>query len=233
MAGVDQWQKEHAKVIVSFLQYLNGTTDQFILKGGTALMMCYHLDRFSEDIDLDGFDPAMEPIIADYCNRQGFSYRIAKDTDTVKRYMLDYGAEGKPLKIEVSYRRRAIEPEECARINGILVYTIDGLCAMKVGAYQGRDRIRDLYDLAFICDRYWEQLTAATIAVARTAVAHKGIEQFDYLVKTQQDELVDTSKLADSFLRMYDKLGLLYDEKEQSVIEDYLDDDLERDGKKR
>ena len=45
----------HKKVIIDFLNYLNSQTDQFILKGGTALMLCYGLNRFSEDIDLDGF----------------------------------------------------------------------------------------------------------------------------------------------------------------------------------
>jgi predicted nucleotidyltransferase component of viral defense system len=39
--------------MVSYLLLLNKRTDQFILKGGTALARCYGLDRFSEDIDLD------------------------------------------------------------------------------------------------------------------------------------------------------------------------------------
>lgn len=48
------WRPEHGKTIYSFLEYLNKRSDNFILKGGTALLTCYELDRFSEDIDLDG-----------------------------------------------------------------------------------------------------------------------------------------------------------------------------------
>jgi|GEM_PF-6375597 len=36
-----EWQTEHAQVISSFLGYLNEHTNDFILKGGTALMTCY------------------------------------------------------------------------------------------------------------------------------------------------------------------------------------------------
>ena len=47
--------KMHRHVIKTFLTELNSCgNDRFILKGGTALMLCYGLDRFSEDIDLDG-----------------------------------------------------------------------------------------------------------------------------------------------------------------------------------
>lgn len=49
-----EWQTNHGNFIHAFLLLLNKQTDQFVLKGGTALSLCYGLDRFSEDIDLDG-----------------------------------------------------------------------------------------------------------------------------------------------------------------------------------
>lgn len=52
----------------------------------------------------------------------------------------------------------------------------------------------------------------------RNAIEFKGIEQFDYIIKTQPDELIDASKLAEDFLSMYDRLGLLYDERERQII---------------
>lgn len=51
---MSDWREQHGVVISLFLKYLNSQTDDFVLKGGTALMTCYKLDRFSEDIDLDG-----------------------------------------------------------------------------------------------------------------------------------------------------------------------------------
>ena len=91
---------------------------------------------------------------------------------------------------------------------------------MKANAYIGRDKIRDLYDLSFICNRYWDTLPAALKTVIRNAVEYKGIEQFDYIIREQQDDLIDKDKLADDFLSMYDKLGLLYDENEQKIIDE-------------
>jgi predicted nucleotidyltransferase component of viral defense system len=171
---------------------------------------CYGLDRFSEDIDLDGTtDKSIGEYIAEYCAQEGYFYRTAKDTETVKRYLVNYGNQEKPLKVKTSFRRKIIGPEEKTEINGIAVYTIETICAMKAMAYSGRDRIRDLYDLSFICDRYWDSLPNALILAVRNAVAHKGIEHFDYIVRDQSDELIDSDKLADSFLNMYDKLGLL------------------------
>jgi len=52
----------------------------------------------------------------------------------------------------------------------------------------------------------------------RSAFEHKGNEQFDYLVREQHDELINDKKLADDFLSMYDKLGLLYDENEKQIL---------------
>lgn len=64
--------------MVSYLLLLNKRTDQFILKGGTALARCYGLDRFSEDIDLDGTKQDIKEITKRFCDRFGFTLRVAK-----------------------------------------------------------------------------------------------------------------------------------------------------------
>ncbi len=71
---------------------------------------------------------------------------------------------------------------------------------------------RDLYDLSFICNRYWNVLSEISIAVVRNAVGHKGIEQFDYVIKYQNDDVIDKDKLESDFLELYDRLGLLADQ---------------------
>lgn len=89
---------------------------------------------------------------------------------------------------------------------------------MKSSAYQARDKIRDLYDVCFLCNHYWDKLSEGAISALRTSVEYKGIEQFDYISREQSDELIDKEKLADDFLAMYDKLGLLYTEEEKAVL---------------
>lgn len=212
------WRPEHGKTIYAFLEYLNNKSEDFILKGGTALLTCYKLDRFSEDIDLDGKRKNLEDFVKGFCEKTGTSYRVAKDTDTVKRYMINYGNTGRPLKVEVSFRRREIATNEITLINGIRVYNLDTLCIMKTNAYTSRDKIRDLYDLTFICNNYYDHLSPQTISLLRSAIEYKGIEQFDYIIKEQHDELIDEGKLADDFLSMFDRLGLLYDEKEKQIL---------------
>ena len=56
----------------------------------------------------------------------------------------------KPLKIEVSYRNQQISERDWQIVGGIKVYSIDALARMKANAYNGPDKIRDLYDLSFI-----------------------------------------------------------------------------------
>lgn len=218
---VKEWQTNHGNFIHAFLLLLNKQTDQFVLKGGTALSLCYGLDRFSEDIDLDGRKQDIKEIVKRFSGNHGISYRVAKDTPTVKRCIIDYGNNLHPLKIEVSYRNKNLDLEEASKdwtqINGIKVYGIDALARMKAMAYQGRDKIRDLYDLSFIVNNFYDDLSHQSKGMIRDTLSYKGIEQFDYLVATQQDPLIDKDRLAEGFLKMHEKLGLLMDKEEQEI----------------
>ncbi len=211
------WQIDHKKAIDEFLQYLNKQTDQFVLKGGTALLECYNLNRFSEDIDLDGKSKNIEQYIKIFCINNDFSYRVAKDTNTVKRFMINYGNVSKPLKVEISFRKTIINETEINKINNIIVYNLDTLLLMKTNAYIGRDKIRDLYDVSFICNNYYNELSSQVLSNLRNALDYKGLEHFDYIVNQQNDELIDSDKLAEEFLKMYDLLGLLQNETEQEI----------------
>jgi len=213
------WREQHGEMVSSFVKYLNENADSYVLKGGTALYLCYHLDRFSEDIDLDGKEKGLPALVKEFCDENGYIYRVAKDTSTVERCLVNYGYSGKPLKIEASYRRREIPAEETRVINGTRVYCIDALCVLKTNAYSGRDKIRDLYDITFICNNYFNELAPQTIALLRSAVEYKGIEHFDYIVRNQPDELINIDKLAGDFLKMYDRLGLLLDENDKKFLE--------------
>ena len=217
-----QWQTEHRVVIDEFIDFINKKTDGFILKGGTALMKCYGLDRFSEDIDFDKkSDENLLNYIEDFCDEKGYTYRVAKDTETTTRAFINYGNSSRPLKIEVSARRKMIPDSETNVIDGISVYNIDRLCVMKSFAYSGRDKIRDLYDLTFICNNHYDALSETTLTGVRDVLEHKGIEQFDYLLRQEKDELINPDKLADDFINLHEKLGLLYDNNEKSIVEEF------------
>lgn len=227
------WRKAHGKVIDDFLNELNRQTDKYILKGGTALAKCYALDRFSEDIGLDGRGDAIIDICKRFTEKRGYDCRVAKDTDTVKRCMLHYGGV-KPLKVEMSARRKSIATNEITKVNGINVYTIDMLAMMKANAYQQRDKIRDLYDVTFIINNYYDRLSTSTQFSLQNALQYKGIEHFDYIIHDQSDELIDVDALAEHFLEAFEKIGLIIENNELEEIkecerEEYEpDDDFER-----
>lgn len=215
---MDDWQIKHGKVIKDFLSFLNDKTDRFILKGGTALKQCYKLDRFSEDIDLDASSGNIKEIVSKFCKANNYRFSIKKDTDLVKRYIIDYGNASKNLKIEISYRRKNINKDELSTINGIKTYNIDVIAAMKSSAYSGRDKLRDLYDMAFITEKYYNELSTPTKLIMQSAIQFKGIEQCEFLLQQQDDPLINPNKLIDKFLNMYEKFELRIDKNEEKKL---------------
>lgn len=217
-------REKHGQVINALLKYINKKTSDFVLKGGTALRQCYGLGRFSEDIGLDGKSKGIIALCQSFCDEYGYECRVAKDTDTVKRCMIHYGGE-KPLKVEVSLRRKNIPETEITNINGIEVYTINTMSLLKSNAYMGRDKIRDLYDVTFIINNYFDKLESSSQFVLRNALEYKGLEQFDYIVSNQSDELIDNDKLAEDFLKAYEKVGLIMEDSEKEDIQDLSKED--------
>lgn len=204
----ENWREPHYVCIVDFLSHLNSVSGSYVLKGGTALMLCYNLSRFSEGIDLDGFDLDIGQIVSAFCISKGYDLLVAEDTPTPKRFFVHYGG-GKPLKIEVSYRVKTLDfTSKTGLINGILVYNPLALLATKINAYAGRDTLRDLYDLVFLSLTYWDELDSGLYSTLKSALSYKGIEQFDFITKDQSDELIDNNELASMFLELWDALGL-------------------------
>lgn len=209
-------QQIHKNLIKDFLHFLNEYSDAFVLKGGTALMLCYRLDRFSEDVDLDTLkqdEVNLQDMLKQYCSNKGFSYRVAKQTATTERYILHYDSN-QTLKIEVSHRKLASR-ENIKKIDGIQVYDIDTLCILKKGAYDNRMRLRDLYDLVFICNNYWNESSPAIKTAVVESLSRDALERFDYLIKQEHNDYIDTNKLATELLLLLDRLSLLKNRKEQ------------------
>lgn len=206
MLELEGWQIKHLNVMKDFLTYLYGNSDRFVLKGGTALMLCYGLNRFSEDIDLDGFGGSINTIVKNFCKATNLKCKVGKNTDTVKRFMLHYNDET-PLKIEVSYRDKNIR--DTVIIDGIITYNINRLCIMKLGAYSDRDKLRDLYDITFIGLSYWDTLNDTVKNVLFDSLQYKGLDHFDYIVRIQEDRLIDKNLLGESFLTLLNKFELV------------------------
>lgn len=157
-----------------------------VLKGGTALLLCYNLQRFSEDLDFDltkelhghiNMESVCRAGVAKL-TKQGIKISLAqfkepKKTDTTHRcrafFSLGEGNPPLPLKIEVS-SRFIPNPDSIREVNGINVYSIAELARLKLLAAREvegnpyRTAARDLHDLAFITDQWEAELTENVIA---------------------------------------------------------------------
>lgn len=215
IANLTKEQKEQQMEMYNFLVFLNRYSNQYILKGGTALMFAYGLNRFSEDIDLDSTNKEkIKELVEKYSKIYKTPINIKKETDTVFRVMLKYNEKKDPLKVEVSFRKTFIPEDSYKKISGMMVYNIDHLANMKAMAYLDRNRLRDLFDVTFIVNKYYEQLSSLARSGLISAFQHKGLEHFDYITSQQSDPLIDPKVLEDSFLKAYDKLGLFMDKYE-------------------
>lgn len=80
----------HVTLMKSILEEISNKKLPTYLKGGTALLLCYGLDRFSEDIDLNSeITFNLENVIKIASQKVKIEIseiKILKDTNTTKRY---------------------------------------------------------------------------------------------------------------------------------------------------
>lgn len=218
---MDEREGKHIAVITDLLTYLNSKTDKYILKGETALRICYGLDRSSYDIDLDGKGDKIFSIIDEFCKIRNYSYTILKNTNIVKIFEIHYD-ENDLLRIEVSGRMSHINYAQLKKINGIIVYDLDSLTSMKCVDYGSKDKITDFYDILFICNNYYDKLSKQSKNQIFYTLSYKGIEQYDYLVHSQpKDGSINNKRLLDMFLMAINRIGMLTDEEDKKNIELY------------
>jgi predicted nucleotidyltransferase component of viral defense system len=201
----DETQKTRIALMRTIAKAISkNTKDNFVLKGGTALLLGYQLPRFSTDLDFDGKNPDMyiDRLIELGCKSAGIkmeSLNIRKDTGTTKRYMMHYeGSEYEPLKIEISYRQaEEINENDVNIIDDIRMYKIDKLAELKLGAFTGRLKARDVFDISFILENH------------PGAVKKDGLKQISERIQ---------SVGIDSFLELLDKDKVLRNIDKETVV---------------
>lgn len=184
-----KYQKDRIALIKAILPMFG---KHFVLKGGTALMLYYGLNRYSEDIDLDSYE---EMDVSQFLTNPGYdewNIRIAKNTPTVFRVMIDYGAKSDlgdyPLKIEVSSRNSKMLNKNLyniVEIDGVKVYHVKEIINMKVATFGQRDKIRDLYDLGFLLEKYPHYFDGDKLKSIMVNMQYKGLENLSLLLKDE------------------------------------------------
>lgn len=193
-------QERHVDLMRSVARAITTHTgENYVLKGGTALLLAYDLPRYSEDLDFDGKRSTVDLTrsIAIGSLQQGLRVErltTKKNTDTTKRHMLHYGAgSGDLLKIEASFRQsEAINEDDVTSIDGIRVYKIEKLAPLKIEAFLNRLAARDIFDVAFLLKRYPD------------SVSDDYLRKIDELVTAIGLNELETTMLSDRILEPHD-----------------------------
>lgn len=169
-------EEVHTLLMKAVCEAVSVDNKPLILKGGTALLLCYGLDRFSEDLDFDLEHPiATHMNVESLCqeavkrvNKRGLrasleAFSEPKKTETTHRCRPVFKVAGHAapfsIKIEISARETPA-PDEITHVNDVKVYSPDRIARMKLLAAtqtpdnQGRTAARDLHDLAFLATHY-------------------------------------------------------------------------------
>jgi predicted nucleotidyltransferase component of viral defense system len=202
---LEDYKLERLQVMAQILYRINKSVNSanYVLKGGTGLLLCHGLDRFSEDIDLDGMRKVgLEKEIKAACNDLDKYCHIneTKNTSTVLRYMVNYHsirAQLYPLKIEISFREKTPllnKVRVIEEINGIRVYSLHDLMNMKLVAFLNRDKVRDFYDL-YWCVKNKPNMVSKDMAVQLLeALYYKGVDE---LMEVMKEEALEDHILND------------------------------------
>jgi len=202
----------HQDFMRKILEEINKKNLPTVLKGGTALFLCYNLDRFSEDIDLNSEKKFnLESLIKIASKRSNItikSIKITKDSNTTRRYIISYNNYMR-LKIETSFREK-INFDNVQKINNIQVYNINEIAKMKLLAINGknaRTKARDLHDIIWIFSNYYHLLNER-IGLDIIELSKNLERLFEFQIDYDCDDLLsgtyfeDLSKLEKSIKQM-------------------------------
>lgn len=192
-----------------------------VLKGGTALLLCYGLDRFSEDLDFDApkrfnllsrVEKLMQRVATAH------EVRVVKDTETVQRLKIHYTArasllasepvlanmaEGvqRLLKIETSFRH-APAAADVRLHDGIRVYALPRLIEQKLHALVQRTTARDLYDVAFLARSQAEAFSPQAWQTLRSAAADLNALEARFLPAFEDDAILNPGHLPEMLFQL-------------------------------
>lgn len=172
-----------------------------VLKGGTALLLAHGLDRYSEDLDFDSTAPInLDAKLKRAAVKAGVAIvdvRQKKNTETTKRYMVDFtGKHGSSsIKIETSLRSDSIDQSNVLTVDGMRVYNAATIIGHKLGCTESRSKVRDLYDLDYLARTHANDFTKDQAKALATFTANPDSIYSRYAADHQGDPLLASKPL--------------------------------------
>jgi predicted nucleotidyltransferase component of viral defense system len=216
MTLTDAQQAEHIEVMSAICHSFNKKELPMVLKGGTALRLCYNLNRFSEVLDFDcakalKLESTIKEIFAQLGKSKSHlrnpTIDITKDTKTVRRYRITY-SDGINLKLETSLRGTP-DDNHLTELNGILTYKIDQLIKQKLNALNGRTAARDLHDIIYLYEHFLDNFGEDEMAEITTLYNNQSSILEEYTSAYSEDTVLSISDLLENLTKFID----LYEER--------------------
>ena len=182
-----------------------------VLKGGTALKLCYGLDRFSEDLDFDcakslNLDSSIQAVFAQLGKTKQHlrnpKISVTKDTQTVKRYRIIY-ADDINLKLETSLRGTPND-DDLVQLNGILTYKIEKLIQQKLRALNGRTAARDLHDVIYLYENFFDSFGKDELGEIEALYKNQSSVIDEYNAAYGEDTILSTTDLLEDLGKLID-----------------------------
>lgn len=211
MSLTDKQQAEHLEVMTAICHGFYWKKLPMVLKGGTALKLCYGLDRFSEDLDFDCAKSLnLESSINEVFSNLGKSkphlrnpqISVTKKTDTVKRYRVIYGDEIN-LKLETSLRGTP-DDHDLTELNGILTYKVNRLIQQKLSALNGRTAARDLHDVIYLYENFGDDFGEDELGEITALYNNQSAILDEYNSAYSEDSVLSTSDLLEDLGKLID-----------------------------
>lgn len=202
MSLTDEQQVEHVEIMTAICHTFKQKNLPMVLKGGTALKLCYGLDRFSEDLDFDcakaldlkkSLNEVFTQLGKSKAHLRNPEITIKKDTDTVRRYRIVYAGDIS-LKLETSLRGTPNDDDLIER-NGILTYKIGRLAKQKLSALKGRTAARDLHDVVYLYEHYFESFDDNDLQDVNDLYENQSEILDEYNAAYSEDTILSTSDL--------------------------------------
>ncbi len=97
-------------------------------------------------------------------------------------------------------------------IRGIRVSEPDTLASRACFAFNRSRHLRNLYDLAFVVRLFFDRISAERKYDISNALSYFESSDLEYLLRTQEDCLIDKTKLVNDYRAMCRLLGISSDE---------------------
>ncbi|RKX38137.1 MAG: hypothetical protein DRP64_16175 [Verrucomicrobia bacterium] len=211
MTYTEEQQIEHEFIMKSLCQGFHKKALPMVLKGGTALKLCYGLDRFSDELHFDSLkalnlEHAIEEIFS-HLGKSAAKFRhptitLTKKTDTVRRYRVVYG-DNMTLKIETSLRGTP-DDNDIVEINGILTYKVSVLIEQKLRALQGRTTARDFHDVSFSYEHFYDDFDDEQRALIKDLYNNQDSVLSRFNSAYSEDSILTTGDLLNDLMKLID-----------------------------